>query len=255
MSFDCNFKPFDKPEGWNELALYEKIAVYGQHLTTDHAKYVDKLQAKKIVKEKLGSAIEVARVVRVLGDWKDLRPEDLKTCYLIKSTHASGWNINITDTTDLLIAKYQLRQWNKIFRPSLSGEVQYCFLTPQFFIEEKIEDPITGKGGKCLAYMFRYIHNTIVSIGVQLDGKCNHYDQDWNLILEPELSFHIPKPDRLLDMLSMSQTLAQGFEFVRIDMFIDNNDKIYFSEFTFTPKAGKPVFPLHLEIEYGKLWT
>jgi hypothetical protein len=38
-------------------------------------------------------------------------------------------------------------------------------------------------------------------------------------------------------------------------MFVDDMDKVYFSEFTFTPRAGKPVFPMHLEKEYGKLWT
>jgi hypothetical protein len=56
-------------------------------------------------------------------------------------------------------------------------------------------------------------------------------------------------------MLKMSKKLAENFKFVRIDFFYDSEDKIYFSEFTFTPKAGKPVFPLHLEIDYGSKWT
>lgn len=255
MPYDVNITPFTKPSNWNELALYEKIYVYGKNLTKDHAKYADKLQAKQIVKDLLGDNISVAKVVRVLHSWRDLQPEDLNPNHMLKSTHASGWNININVSTNVIQSMYQLRAWNCLFRPF--DELQYSFIEPRFFIEEKIHDPVTGNGGQCLVYMFRYIHGTCISIGVGLgiDSKCNHFDADWNLILEPEIPLDIPKPSKLHEMLDMSSTLAQGFEFVRIDMFIDNKDKVYFSEFTFTPKAGKPIFPLHLEQEYGKLWT
>jgi hypothetical protein len=107
--------------------------------------------------------------------------------------------------------------------------------------------------------MFRYVnYGELLSIGVghyeNQYQKTNHYDTDWNLILEPELDFVVPKPKKLDDMLRMSRKLAENFEFVRIDFFYDSEDKIYFSEFTFTPKAGKRVFPMSLELEYGKNW-
>ena len=253
--------PIPKPKGWNDLPLYEKIGVYGRHMTAEHAKYVDKLIAKDIVKQLLGDTIEVGKVIRVLNGWRDLKRTDMNHNHIIKTAHASGWNINITNTTDYLRSLYQLREWNTAYQPK--NEVQYSYLRPCFFIEEKIEDPITGNDGNCLVYMFRYIHGTRVSIGVGCDGNLNHYDENWNLILPPTIPtpttpttpIPIPKPKRLDDMLNMSHTLAQGFEFVRIDMFYGKNDTIYFSEFTFTPKAGKPVFPLHMEHEYGKLWT
>lgn len=251
---DTVIEPFIKPEGWSELALYEKIGVYARNLTDKHAKYVDKIRAKDLVNDILGDAIEVAKVVRVLDGWRDLKPEDLNPSHIIKSTHASGWNINITETTAYVDSLFQLRHWNGTFRSPIM-EVQYSYIPPRFFIEEKIEDAVTKSKEQCLTYMFRFIHGTRMSIGVGFQGKTNHYDEDWNLILDPELSIDIPKPNRLSDMLKMSHTLAQGFEFVRIDMFYGNNDRIFFSEFTFTPKAGRPIFPLHLEKEYGKLWT
>lgn len=94
----------------------------------------------------------------------------------------------------------------------------------------------------------------MVSIGVRHNEngsqKTNHYDTEWDLILEPELNFTIPKPKILDNMLRMSKQLAENFEYVRIDCFYE----IYFNEFTFTPKAGKTVFPMSLEHEYGKKW-
>ncbi len=244
-----------KPSNWSNLALYEKIGVYAQNLTKEHSKYIDKLEAKALVKEMLGERIEVAKVIRVLENWKDVKQEDFNCNHIIKSSHASGWNICIDKTTRVSNVQIQLCRWNKQYKPT--EEKQYSFLTPRFFIEEKIKDSVLTDDENCIVYMFRYIHGRLISVaaGVGHNHLCNHYDNDWNLILAPEIPFDIPKPKRLYDMIQMSELLANGFEFVRIDFFIDKKDKIYFSEFTLTPKAGKPVFPLHLEEEYGKLWT
>jgi hypothetical protein len=246
-----------KPENWSSLALFEKIGVYGKSLTKEHSVYIDKLQAKKIVKDILGDKIEVANVVRVLGSRIDLTTEDLQKNYILKASHASGWNISLTASTNINHARMLLYTWSKQFRPT--REVQYSFLTPGFFIEERIQDSVLGENESCIVYMFRYIHGKLISIGVGTgvgrENLCNHYDINWNLILDAEIPFHIPKPKQLDDMIQMSFVLAERFEFVRIDLFIDRSEKIYFSEFTLTPKAGSPVFPLQLEKEYGALWT
>jgi hypothetical protein len=249
-------KQIPKPIGWNELPLYAKIQVYAMNLTEEHSQYVDKLHAKQIVKDRLGNQIHVARVVRVLESCEDLRPEDLQPNHIIKSSHASGWNINVMERIDYQYALSLLRVWNQLYHPYT--ERQYSFLKPTFFVEEKIEDCVLGNTWQCLTYMFRYIHGELISIGVCHNergvNKCNHYDLSWNLTLPPEIGFAIPCPKKLQDLVTMSNILAQGFEFVRIDFFVDKDDNVFFSEFTLTPKAGKPTFPLHLEKEYGKLW-
>ena len=55
-------------------------------------------------------------------------------------------------------------------------------------------------------------------------------------------------------MLKLAKKLSKPFEFVRIDFYIGENDLIYFSEFTFTPNAGKQVFTKDVEYMLGKLW-
>jgi hypothetical protein len=62
------------------------------------------------------------------------------------------------------------------------------------------------------------------------------------------------KPAEWNTMLSYAQKLAEPFEFVRIDFYLGKNGEIYFSEFTFTPNNGRPVFTDDIEIELGKLW-
>jgi hypothetical protein len=191
--------PFNKPEGWESLPLYEKIKIYGKNLTSQYAQYVDKLEAKQTVKSMLGNDIEVARVVRILDNWNSLQEADLNPLHIIKSSHASGWNINITENTNLICAMYKLKLWNRQYKPDL--EIQYRYLNPRFFIEEKINDPIFGFTGNILVYMFRYVnYGELLSIGVGHNEngsqKTNHYDTKWNLILELELNFTIPKPKK-----------------------------------------------------------
>lgn len=211
-----------KPLEWNDLPLYKKIQIYGKSLTEEHTMYVDKLKAKQIVKDILGDRVEVARIVRVLNDYTDFKVEDLNPCHIIKSAHASGWNINISPTTTYDQVLNSLRLWNQPYHQY--DEVQYKYIAPTFFIEEKIEDSVLGNCGGCLTYMFRFIHGHLISIGVGFNTQkgihlCNHYDDTWKLILEPEINFDIPRPSRLDEMIEMSTILANAFEFVRVDLF------------------------------------
>jgi hypothetical protein len=55
-------------------------------------------------------------------------------------------------------------------------------------------------------------------------------------------------------MLKNAEILSNRFEFVRIDYYIDKNNDIYFSEFTFTPSAGKITFDPVIEMKMGQAW-
>jgi len=57
---------FVKPLNWNSLPMFTKIQIYGDSLTEYHAKYVDKLSAKNIVKEICGSKIKTANVIKIV---------------------------------------------------------------------------------------------------------------------------------------------------------------------------------------------
>lgn len=245
---------FPKPKNWMELPMFKKIYYYGTQLTKEYAEYVDKLQAKRKVKEICGNDIKVAKVVRILDSYNDITEDDLNTNCIIKSSHGSNWNI-YNDQTPITLqdAIRKLKAWNIKYHSF--SEKQYSFIEPKFFIEEKIQDSILGYTGHACVYMFRCIHSNPVSIGVKYKKTQNSYDINWNLTQTPHVPFQIPKPKCLSKLLNLCKMLSSNFEFVRLDFYIGKDDVIYFSEFTFTPSGGQQVFDIKTEMDQGLLWT
>jgi hypothetical protein len=247
----------ERPGDWNTLPIYKKIQIYGKNLNEDYAKYVNKLEAKKIVKEICGEDIEIPRVIKIINNIQDgISCQDLNINHIIKSAHGSGWNINISENTKIEDVIKRLNSWNMKFNPL--NEKQYSYINPTFFIEEKINDSVIGITGDALVYMIRCIHGNPISISVKYKKTQNSYDFDWNLktpTTQTPIGIIIPKPRKLDLMLKLAKKLSKPFEFVRIDFYIGENDLIYFSEFTFTPAAGYQVFDLETEMYQGSLWN
>jgi hypothetical protein len=231
------------------MPLFSKISYYKKQLDERYSPYVDKIEAKKIVKTELDEDICIPKIVRILKNPNDFNTCDINPNHIVKAAHGSGWNISMTEKTNVQEVIKSLNKWN--IKYNCLDEKQYKYIEPRFFIEEKVDGPT---GGQALVYMFRCFHGQPVTIGV----KCvkqniqNSYDIDWNPIVPVKL-YCIEKPKQLDKMIKLAAKLSQPFEFVRIDFYyVDEN--IYFSEYTFTPARGKQVFPLDLEIQYGKLW-
>lgn len=251
---------FKKPYYWNKLAFYEKIRYYGNILSQEYSDYVDKLKSKEIVKNICNDLIEVSPIIKILKNISDLNKEDLNINHIIKGSHGSKYNININENTTISECFTKLKTFNKKYNPH-GNEKQYLYLTPTFFIEEKIDDFYNGKNGKATVFMFRCIYGKPVSIGImywdEKDSYMNNYYIDWIPIKEtiPIFIDIDDIKDDINKMILLSSMLSSNFEFVRIDFYLDKNRKIYFSEFTFTPSAGFMIYPSK-EIEYnlGKSW-
>jgi len=240
---------FKKPPNWSDMAFYEKINYYKTQLDERFAPYVDKIEAKKIVKHICNDEISIAPIIRILSYPNDFSKKDINHSHIIKSSHGSKWNININKLTCVESVKQSLREWNRVY--SYTEERQYTYIKPRFFIEQKV-DGITGQAD---TYMFRCIYGkpVIVSVKYGAGNLQNIYDIHWNSIMPNELG-EIDKPLYYDKMLNIACLLSKPFEFVRIDFFYINNI-IYFSEFTFTPCSGHQTFSMDIEVEYGRLWT
>jgi hypothetical protein len=240
---------FNKPPNWSNMPLFSKIAYYKTKLDERFAPYVDKIEAKMIVKKALEEDICIPKIVRILNGPNDFNKGDINPNHMVKATHGCGWNINMTEQTTVQEVIKSLQKWN--IKYNWWEEKQYEHINPRFFIEEKIDGPT---GGHVLVYMFRCIRGQPITIGVKCikQDKQNSYDLDWNPIVPMKLE-GIEKPAHLTTMLGLAAKLAKPFEFVRIDLYYVD-EKIYFSEYTFTPAGGMKIFPLELEMKYGKLW-
>ena len=233
------------------MPLYEKIGYYKTILSNDYANYVDKIEAKEIVQAMTGGSVACARLIRILKDPDDIHESDLNTNHMIKSAHGCGWNISIEDTTTVQMVKEHLRSWNHCYKGE--NEAQYAHLKPRFFIEEKLVDAVLGLTANARVYLIRCIHGSPFVIGVRTEEGQNSYDLNWNPVKKVEVP-NIEKPKQLARLLEAARQLSKPFEFVRIDLYIGKDDKLYFSEFTFTPSGGNMFYSMKLEQQYGKLW-
>lgn len=243
---------FQKPDTWPYMPMFEKIRYYKTILGSEYAPYVDKLSAKKKVRE-VCAEVQVARLIRILDGPDDIHAHDLNPRHFLKATHGCGWNIRLNPELDLKTVRTQLAKWNV---PYSNVERQYTYITPRFFIEEIIDDVYTGVSAKAHVFMFRCIHGKPTTVGVQNThgGRTvqNTYTTQFEL-LETQ-KFPLEKPEQWTKMLEFAERLSAPFEFVRIDFYIGADGHVYFSEYTFTPAGGNQVFSTKLEHEYGRLW-
>ena len=237
----------EKPEHWAKLPLFLKIVHYSRQLTASYEPYIDKIKAKEVVAQVCGDMIKIAKIVRILEGPEDFTEADISEHHMLKATHGSGWNINMNKTTQVEEVLTALKSWNCIYRNG--KESQYKYLTPRFFIEEKID----GTQGTPPVYMFRCIHGSPLTIGVKHNDVQNSYTMDWQIIGENNLP-DLEKPAVLCRMIDAAKRLSEPFEFVRIDFYLIENT-IYFSEYTFTPAGGAQIFSSDLEFKLGQLWV
>ena len=242
---------FQKHETWPYISFYEKIRYYKDVLDEKYSPYIDKLVAKKIVKDLCGDSIQVPKVIRVLSGPDDITLEDLNPNWLIKATHGSGWNINITKSTTVDECIKKLHDWNRPYGIE-SKEKHYIHITPRFFIEEKIDDKYTGKSGDADVFMFRCVKGLPITIGIRRGAIQNSYDINFNPIDQQKIKIEIPQ--EIHKMIDLCKILSKPFEFVRLDFYLGADSEIYFSEFTFTPAGGNRVYFYETEKRLGALW-
>jgi hypothetical protein len=242
----------EKPKTWRFLPLYEKLQYYKDNLNEAYVPFVDKIEAKRIVKEALGDQIEVARLVRVLESPDDLQQEDICGNHLLKASHGCGWNIDLAEGRSLESMRESLHSWNRPYQAQY--EPHYSWVKPRFYIEEKVCDKVYGHTGKAITYCIRCIHGEPFVVGVRDGNLQNNYDCSWNPVKPLEIP-GLEKPAAMEKMLQVARVLSKPFEFVRIDLYLAEDDVLYFSEYTFTPSAGFMFYPLKYEKAFGKLWT
>lgn len=255
---------FTRPKKWNTMKLFEKIQYTFSRFTPGFGKFVDKLEAKGIVKELAGDMIELPRVVREMAEWSDISPDDLNPDHIIKARHGSGFNINIEPGVkyNINFIKQTLRRFNGMKYLSFR-ESQYKYIKPGFFIEEKVDDYMNGKNGNAITFMIYCIHGvpyTVIFSDKRLERYRHFYiHEDYRmeqLAIENQVfhPFIVPPQEVMNRMFDGAKALSKPFEFVRIDFYLGTDNKVYFSEFTFTPHAGLQIYSDDMELQLGKLW-
>lgn len=235
------------------------------------APYCDKLAVRDYVARKVGAE----HLVPLYAAADRLTPElweRLPDSFMLKPNHGSSWTRLVLDkrTEDFDALAALTDGWLRMNYYYLYRESQYRPIKPVLLFEKVLvqggDDAAASSGGEAVGqdlvdYKIFCFHGRARLVHVLLHYPVKRrllYDLDWNKLdvrYKRPNDGHIPRPARLEDMLAIAESLAVGFEFVRVDLF-SVPEGVFFGELTLTPLVGSDKFdPPDFDRYLGELWA
>lgn len=246
----------DHPKTYNEKIQWLKL----RDSTRIKGRLSDKYLVRDYVKEMIGGQY----LVPLRGVWNSFDEIDfgqLPEQFVLKCTHGSGTNEIITSKADMdyPALKEQFQHWMGMNYAYACGfEMHYQYITPRIIAEEYLR---TSDGSDLRDYKVHVFHGQAKIIQVDIDRMHTHrrnvYTREWEYIpcsilypTAPEV--RVEKPERLDELLRISELLAGDFMYVRVDWYIVSS-RVYFGEMTFTHGSGvEPFIPESFNAEMGR---
>lgn len=224
----------------------------------------DKLGVRDYVNSKVGSEYLIPLL------WSGDKPEDipfdnLPSKFVIKTNHGCGYNIIVNDKTkiDHTKVKRQLKKWmNENFGQDMFLGIAWGYknIKPTIMIESFI-----GENGKApVDYKVSCFSGRVEYITLHFDRFENHSIEILDRNFEPATfgmltpkwrrGVRYERPSNFEKLLQLAEDLANGFDFMRVDLYMMQN-KIYFGEFTPYPGGvAKKFFEEEQDYVFGEKW-
>ena len=214
-----------------------------------YTRLADKYEVRPYIAQKIGQQY----LIPLLGVYESFDEIDfglLPDQFVLKGTHGCEYNVIVKDkqTLDVAAAKAKFDRWMRENFYVFEREVQYKDITPRIVCEQYLEDETGGLRD----YKFYCSGGEAKMVQVDTDRFSNHRSElmdprTWKPIETVQcgsfdvLDHKVTKPKKLREMLTIAETLAKDFPFVRVDLYVSGN-RIYFGELTFTPGSGIVTF-------------
>lgn len=222
----------------------------------------DKLLVRDYVAKKLSAEYLIPMLW--YGDMPEKIPfDELPLKFVIKPNHGFGSVIMVKDKTqlDLKSTRLQLQKWlgkNFCQDTFLGIEWAYKNIRPMIIVESFLEDNgHIPEDYKFFCYSGRaeFVQVTYDRCG---DASERILDRDFNpLALYNGFKIYsgkIVRPQNYEDMVRVAESLARGFDFIRVDLYSVGN-QIYFGELTTLPASGRARFvPKKYDFVFGEKW-
>lgn len=250
---------FSSPKTANEHIQHKKIFERSPLLIRTS----DKLLVRDYVVDTLG---EEGRkyLVPLIGHYQypdDIPFDTLPKQFVIKANHGSGTNLIVKDKLQqspkaiiALCYKWLCRAYGLS-----SYQWAYTKINKRILIEELL---LKENGDIPEDYKVHVVKGKAVAIQVDYARQGDHsrtlYDTDWQV-----LPFTTAYPQRIVsdrpscldEILRASITLAQPFDYARVDWYI-LGDRMYIGEITQYPGGGQDKFlPENYDLEFGQFWN
>jgi hypothetical protein len=255
------FPNLRNPETFNEKILHRCLYPDPRYIDL-----TDKLKVREYVARKVG----LLHLIPLLSD-PDVFTEDvyerLPSTFVMKANHGSGFVKVVKDKSRAPFQELAAlsEQWLSTHFYRVARERHYRTIEPRIFFESLLLD----KDGKIPADLKVHVFNrppgeqtifiTVISDRFGDNPRGDTYDASWRI----QDIWHghyqrsetpAPPPEKLDSLLSVASTLADEFEYVRVDLY-ETNGNIYFGELTFTPGAGVfPLRPAEVDYAWGRLF-
>jgi len=235
------FLQHKKRMNWNEPSTYdEKIHwLMTYRLNKDYARYADKYEMRKYVKE-CGLERYLVTLYGIWNSLEDISFDKLPYPNIIKLTHGSGistyYVMHSQKDKDACIGK--LREGMKNDYSKKCMEYHYHFIKPRIICEE-----LLGNGETLTDYKIVCSKGSpkVVLVCQNRDEGRDYYSLKWEHLeytrKEYQSGIVIEQPEGLSEMIKVAAKLSKPFELSRID-FYDIAGRIYIGEITLTPSAG-----------------
>ncbi|WP_288222121.1 ATP-grasp fold amidoligase family protein [uncultured Clostridium sp.] len=245
---------FNSPKFYGEKLRW--IKVYGN--LERFKDLVDKFTVREYIKNKIGEEY-LPKLIAVYDDVSEIDYKFLPKKFVLKLNDGSDKNIICKNKAWLNIDKTNKRL-RKLYNEDYykyTKEPQYKNIKKKIICEEYLE----GESGPLVEYKLHCFSGKVKLIELHVERYINkredYYSPDWRkLKIKGKVrnsKLDIPKPVFLDKLLELAEKLAEGFEYIRVDFNVVDN-KLYFSELTFTPANGNDRFrPIEKDLELANL--
>jgi hypothetical protein len=230
------------PTRYTEKLQYLRLFVY------PHDELVTKCAGRVTVRDYVvekGYKDNLIPVIGVYDHFDDINFDKLPESFVMKCSHASGFNEIVRHKQDMNIeiSRKNFNKWLKTNYGNMTMEKQYSPIKPQIIIEQFIGELDTLPTEYKIHVFNGVARSMYVVTGRGVDIRYNNYYIDWTPFDGSQFNgwkkrdVKLPIPENWNEMVKMAETLSAPFPFVRLDLY-NINGKIYFSEMTFTPAKG-----------------
>lgn len=252
---------FNAPKSFNEKVNFRMI----HDRNPLHSQFANKLAVRDYVTQTIGQE----HIVPILATYQHVDEIDITKLpqrFVLKCTHDSGSSIICTDKSqfDLQKAKDKLSFHLLKNLYYITRERHYKNIPAQIICEEYI-DLFEQKKRKLVPETCRIHCFSGKPVYAEIDYTdedgtefINLYDTEWQLqpvsFGYPQMLEPVSEPTQFREMLRLAEILVTPFDYCRADFLMAEN-KLYFSELTFAPNAGRTVIsPLSWDFKLGELW-
>jgi teichuronopeptide biosynthesis TupA-like protein len=211
-----------------------------------YAPLADKYAVYDYVRDKVGDG-HLTPLLGVYQRASDIPWDDLPQKFVLKATHASGWNLIVPDKAklDRQQTLETCQRWLETSYWARRHEPVYKDIPPRIICVEYLGDP----DSELFDYKLYCFNGKVRLVHVDTERFTNHqrtfYTPEWQRLpfsyTYPARPQNLPRPAGLGEMISLAERLAGTLPFVRVDFFYIRN-RVIFGEMTFYPDGGFGAF-------------